>query len=110
MCVGIPLQVLRMDGAMAVCLGNDGEQRIDTLLTGPLLPGQWVLSFLGAAREVLDAERAAQIGDALAGLQSILNGNGDVQSLIQTHFADLVDREPQLPAFLRPVINEGKPQ
>lgn len=101
MCLAVPMQVIRMEGAMAVCLGAQGEERIDTLLTGPLAPGQWVLSFLGAAREVIDAERAAQVGDALAGLQAILDGHGDVDALIQSHFADLVDREPQLPDFLR---------
>jgi hydrogenase expression/formation protein HypC len=38
---------------------------MDTMLTGPLEPGQWILGFLGAAREVIDAERAAQVEEAL---------------------------------------------
>ncbi len=92
-----------MEGSFAVCLTTGGEERLDTLLTGPLEPGQWVLGFLGAAREVVDAERAAQITGALSALQSILNGQGDdVTALVDHHFADLVDREPQLPDFLRP--------
>jgi hydrogenase expression/formation protein HypC len=72
------------------------------MLTGPLEAGQWVLGFLGAAREVIDAERAAQVDDALAALESILHGDGSNEVLVRAGFADLIDREPQLPEFLRP--------
>jgi hydrogenase expression/formation protein HypC len=102
MCLAVPLQVLRMEGSFAICRGVGGEQRIDTLLTGPLEPGQWVLSFLDAAREVVDAERAEQVRNALAGLQSLHGAEGDADALIRAHFPDLVDREPQLPDYLRP--------
>lgn len=91
-----------MDGAHALCAGPAGPERIDTLLTGPLAAGQWVLCFLGAAREIVDAERAAQIGAALAALQAIAAGTDDCAALVDRHFADLVGREPQLPDFLRP--------
>ena len=38
--------------------------------------------------------------------QAILNTPGNVDDLINSHFADLVGREPQLPEFLRPA-NQG---
>ena len=102
MCLGIPMQVIAMEGSFARCLGPSGEERVDCLLTGDLAPGQWVLSFLGAAREVIDAARAAQVTDALAALAALSSGEaGDVDSLVATHFADLIDREPQLPDFLK---------
>lgn len=101
MCMAIPLQVEAMDGSYAVCRGRNGVERIDTVLTGPLQPGQWVLCFLGAAREIIDAERAAQIDAALDALAEILAGRGDPAALIDAHFADLAGREPQLPDFLR---------
>lgn len=107
MCLATPRQVLRMEGAHAVVTGDAGEERVDTLLTGPLEAGQWVLVFLGAAREVIDAERAAQVGDALAGLHSLFAGGADADAVIRDHFADLVDREPQLPDFLRPPSATG---
>jgi hydrogenase expression/formation protein HypC len=107
MCLAIPLKVVRMEGTTALCEGRNGIERVDTLITGPLEPGQWILSFLGAAREVIDAERAAQVGDALIALESILHGNGSTEALIQAGFADLIDREPQLPEFLRPKSIQG---
>ncbi len=102
MCLAIPMQVIRMEGTTALCQGRNGIERLDTLITGPLEAGQWVLGFLGAAREVVDAERAAQVEDALTALESILHGNGSTEALIHAGFADLVGREPQLPEFLRP--------
>lgn len=109
MCMAIPMQVIRMEGVMAICRGRDGPEPVDTLLTGPLEAGQWVLCFLGAAREVVDAEHAARVGDALAALQAILSGEGDAPGLIDSHFADLVQREPQLPEHLRPAVTQGNP-
>ena len=59
MCLALPMKVIRMEGTTALCEGRNGVERLDTLLTGPLQDGQWVLAFLGAAREVIDAGRAA---------------------------------------------------
>ena len=102
MCLGIPMQVITAEGHSAVCRGRNGLERIDTLMPGPLEAGQWVLTSLGAAREVIDATRAAQVESALDALSAVLSGAGDVSALIDHHFADLVNREPQLPEFLRP--------
>ncbi len=107
MCLALPMQVIRMEGSTALCEGRNGIERLDTMLTGPLEPGQWILGFLGAAREVIDAERAAQVGEALLALESILHGGADNDDVIRAAFADLVDREPQLPDFLRPQSPQG---
>lgn len=104
MCLGIPMQVVSADEHGAVCYGRNGLERVDTLRTGPLEPGQWVLCALGSAREVIDGVRASQVDSALDALNAVLSGEGDVDALVGSHFADLVDREPQLPDFLRPQV------
>ena len=51
MCVAIPMQVIRASATMAWCLDRSGnEVAIDTLMSGPVAPGQWLLTFLGSAR------------------------------------------------------------
>ncbi len=98
MCLGIPMQVVAVDGNAATCRGRHGTQDVDVSLVAPVLPGEWLLTFLGAARGRLDADAAAQIGRALDALESIERGETiDVGSF----FADLVDRAPQLPEHLR---------
>ncbi|MCY0964844.1 HypC/HybG/HupF family hydrogenase formation chaperone [Parathalassolituus penaei] len=106
MCIGIPMQIRALDLASlrASCeawpglvLQQDGPQIVDLSLLGPLPVGQWVLVFLGAARECLDSERARQTGQALLALQQIQDG---ALSGFDHLFADL-DREPSLPEHLR---------
>lgn len=96
MCLGIPVQVLECGEHFARCIGRHGEVRIDLSLVGPQLPGTWLLSFLDAGREVIDAERADAINGALNALDAAQSGETDFSAF----FADL-DREPQLPDFLR---------
>lgn len=99
MCVGVPMQVIACSGLLAECRRRNGEtQTIDLLLTGALQPGTWVLTHLGAAREVIDEVRAEQVGVALEALEDLLAGR---KADLNAAFADLLDREPQLPAFLR---------
>jgi len=100
MCLAIPMRVLRMEGTTALCLGRNGEARLDTLLTGPLMAGQWVLGFLGAAREVVGEDQARRITDALDALEGLLAG--DAVDL-DAHFSDLIGREPALPEHLQGV-------
>lgn len=99
MCVGVPLRVQRMDGVFAICTDRAGaEHRVDTLLVGPQPAGAWLMSFLGAAREVIDARRAERLGTALEALSDLMAGRAvDLDAA----FADLAEREPQLPEFLR---------
>jgi len=97
MCIGIPMQVLACEGDYVLCEGLGERRRVDTLLLGPQPVGTWLLVFLDSAREVLDAEQAGKIGDALQALRLAMGGEQDLTHL----FADLVGREPQLPAHLR---------
>ncbi len=97
MCLGIPMQVVEIEGVFAWCEGRDGRQRINTMLVGEVLAGQWLLTFLGAARELISAERASMIDAALDALSEVAAGGTNFDHC----FADLVNREPQLPLHLQ---------
>jgi hydrogenase expression/formation protein HypC len=98
MCLGIPMQIVAVTGQVATCRGRFGTQQIDVMLVEPVAPGDWLLTWLGAARGRLDAAEAARIDSALDALDAIERGDGiDVAAF----FPDLVDREPQLPEHLR---------
>lgn len=97
MCLGIPMQVLEIEGIFALCEGRNGLKRINTMLVDDVVPGQWLLTFLDTAREIIDAERARLIDAALDALELAATGEADFEHC----FADLIDREPQLPDFLR---------
>ncbi|CAL96409.1 HypC/HybG/HupF family hydrogenase formation chaperone [Azoarcus olearius] len=100
MCVGIPVQVLRSEETRALCRDRDGSDVwVDLLLVGEQPPGTWLMCFLGAAREVIDADTAQRTLAALAALDTLMAG-GDAD--LDAAFADLVNREPELPDFLKP--------
>lgn len=104
MCVGIPMRVLRLnDDGSALCARRGHEERsqaekIDIRLLDQVQEGDWLLTFLGAARAVLSAQDAAQIADALDAVALALSGDG---ASIDALFADLINREPELPEHLR---------
>ncbi len=99
MCLGVPYCVIETRGWMARCSGPEGEeQQIDLALGGEQPPGTWLLTYLGAAREVISPERAQAITNALAALDAAFVGDHD---RIDALFADLVDREPSLPDHLK---------
>jgi len=109
MCIGVPMKIDRIEGmiAEAETAGADGtveRHSLDMLIVGPQPPGTWVLAFCGAARRVLDEAEAQQILDALAALGIALDAGAGPPpgQAIDALFADLVDREPQLPDHLRP--------
>lgn len=91
--------VVEFSEGYALCRTRDGNdtRQVDMQLVGDLPVGSWVLVFLDAAREVLDEATAHHIADALKALGMAMRGDADIDHL----FADLVDREPQLPEFLR---------
>ena len=91
------MQVVEIEGVFAWCEGRNGRKRIDTMLLGEVEPGQWLLTFLDCAREIIDMERAALVNSALDALDLAAAGHTDFEAC----FADLLDREPQLPDFLR---------
>jgi hydrogenase assembly chaperone HypC/HupF len=92
------MQVIEVHENSALCAGRNGRQLINTMLLDQVEVGQWLLTFLDAGREVIDAERAALVDAALDGLQAVSAG-GEVN--LDLFFADLVNREPTLPEFLR---------
>lgn len=106
MCIGIPMRVIVPFEGRAVCEGHGGACEIDMVLVGHQPQDTWVLVFLGAAREVVSAEQATLITDALKAVGLAMGGAPDVDSL----FPDLANREPELPDFLKPQRNEAPPQ
>lgn len=97
MCIGVPMQVVTIDGFTAQCAGRDGVQVIDISLAADAQPGDWVMVFLGAAREVISAEAASATLDALEALQRAMRGETGFDHL----FADLVGREPELAVHVK---------
>jgi hydrogenase expression/formation protein HypC len=103
MCVGIPMRILAVDGIAARATDGTGETLVDLSLTGPLAPGTWVLTFLGAAREVIGGAEARKIAAALGALRAVMAGGsaGDA-------FADLEAAGPRLPAHLQAALDAGR--
>ncbi len=101
MCIGIPMRVVKSaPGAApgrALCEGRGETAWVDFMLTGDQPPGTWVLAFRGAAMRVLSDAEAQATNAALDALAGVLAGDADIDA----HFADLVDREPELPAHLK---------
>jgi hydrogenase expression/formation protein HypC len=91
------MQVVEAGETHAWCDGRGGRNRIDLAIVGPQPAGTWVLAFQGAARRVLSAAEAAQTNAALDALEAAIAGEQDLGPF----FADLLDREPQLPEHLR---------
>lgn len=100
MCIGVPMQITEVFGSHAWCEGMGERKYIDTFLTGPQPIGSWVLVFLDSAREVLTETQAQQITQAVQAINLAMQGETAIDHL----FADLVDREPELPEFLRPKL------
>jgi len=103
MCVGIPMRVISVDGIAARATDGEDEALIDLTLTGAVVPGTWVLTHLGAAREVLDEAEALKIAAAVRALKSIMAGGG-----MGDAFADLEARTPTLPPHLHAARAAGK--
>ncbi len=103
MCVGVPMQVLSVDGIAARATDGSEEALIDLSLTGPVAVGDWILTFLGAAREIITEDEARKITAALDGLRNLMEG-GDLGEA----FADLDNRAPQLPPHLQAALDAGK--
>lgn len=79
MCIGTPMRVIESWAGGALAAGRGRAERIDTRLVSDqaCAPGRWLLVFQGAARESLDAVRAAEIDAALDLLEAALAGNAE---------------------------------
>jgi hydrogenase expression/formation protein HypC len=98
MCLGVPMRVMESLGHAAWCEGRGERALVDLTLVGPQPVGTWVLTHLGAAREVLTPQAADSSNAALDALAAALSGDA---ARIDSGFADLVGREPALPEHLR---------
>lgn len=75
MCIGIPLKVFRIEPGHAWVAGRGEVKRVDTALVGDCAEGDWLLVFLDAARERIDARRAAEVNAVLDLVQGAMNGD-----------------------------------
>jgi hydrogenase expression/formation protein HypC len=94
------MRVVETGSGTVLCERRGERTRLDTLLVGDVAPGDWLLAFQGSAVRALTAAEAAETDAALDALEAVLAGADDVSR----HFADLVDREPELPAHLRDLL------
>ncbi|NML15729.1 HypC/HybG/HupF family hydrogenase formation chaperone [Azohydromonas caseinilytica] len=74
MCIGIPMQVVSASARRALVRGRGEQREVDTALVGEVAAGEWLLVFLDAARERIDAQRAAEVNAALDLLAGALGG------------------------------------
>ncbi|MGJ0508670.1 MAG: HypC/HybG/HupF family hydrogenase formation chaperone [Methylocystis sp.] len=96
MCLGFPMTVVSGDALQAICARKGETQMVSMLLVGEQPAGARVLVHLGSAMRVLDETEADAIDAALDGLSAALNG-----ASFEHFFADIIDREPELPEHLR---------
>jgi len=84
MCLGIPMQVVEVEGPFAWCEGRGRRERLNTILLEEISPGDWVYAVLGQAREKMTAQHAAEINLALDGLAAALRG----ETALDVYFPD----------------------
>jgi len=96
MCIGVPMRIVETGEGWALCNNQGCVERVDMRLVGDRPADTWVLVFLGAARDVIGESEALNIRNALEALTLAASG-----STVEHLFADLIDREPQLPEFLK---------
>ncbi|MDD5059174.1 MAG: HypC/HybG/HupF family hydrogenase formation chaperone [Sideroxydans sp.] len=80
MCLGIPMQVVEVDGAFAWCEGRTRRERLNTLLLEQVAVGDWVYAVLGQAREIISAQHAHELNLALDGLAAAMRGETDLDA------------------------------
>lgn len=102
MCLGVPLRLIAVDGIVGRALNGPDEELVDLSLEPDARPGDWVLSFLGAARGILQESEALAIRAALRGLASVMAGGPAGAA-----FADLDSRSPTLPPHLQAALDAG---
>lgn len=74
MCIGIPMQVIKVEPGHAQCFGRGETRRVRTALVGDVAPGEWLLVFIDSALERLDAQRVQEINATLDLLQAAMSG------------------------------------
>lgn len=74
MCLGIPMQVIGLSPGHARVHGRGQHETVNTALVGTPALGDWLLVFMGNAREAISAERAAEVNAALDLVAQSLSG------------------------------------
>ncbi|MCG8428294.1 MAG: HypC/HybG/HupF family hydrogenase formation chaperone [Chromatiales bacterium] len=90
------MQIVEQREFTALCRGRSGEQELNTIIIGPQPEGTWVLGFLGSAREVISADEAKKIQDALDAVDAVMRGE---EIDVDAYFPDLA-REGRKPGSL----------
>lgn len=80
MCLGIPMQVVEVEGAFAWCEARGRRERLNTLLLEQVAPGDWVYAVTGHACEKLTAQQADAINLALDGLAAAMQGETNLDA------------------------------
>ncbi|MBS1181661.1 MAG: HupF/HypC family protein [Proteobacteria bacterium] len=96
MCIGLPMVVVDEGDFSALCEWRGERRRVSTLLVGRQVVGARLLVHIDSAVRTLDDEEAEAIDRALDGLAAASEGQA-----FEHLFADLIDREPELPEHLR---------
>ena len=97
MCIGVPMRIVSVDDGVAIAERRGVRERIDAMLIKAPEPGSWILVFQGSAVRGMSADEARATESALQALEAALAGETELERF----FADLVDREPELPAHLK---------
>ena len=97
MCIGIPMRVVVARDGLVECEGRGRRERINFALLGEQAVGTWVFAFQGSALRTMSAEEALLTNRALDALEAAEAGASDFDHF----FADLTNREPELPAHLK---------
>jgi len=95
------MQIVHKQDMFAWCDGRGQQRHVNLALVGEVCEGSWVLVHLDIAREVIAVERVDEINRALDAVEQAMNGEFEADL-----FDDLLDREPQLPEFLRPATEQ----
>lgn len=90
MCLGLPMRVIEVGPGWALCASEGETRRIDTALVGAVVPGDWLMTFLGAAREIMSEAEAGRSTRALNALAAVMRGD---PVDLDAAFADLLDPE-----------------
>ena len=84
MCIGIPMQVIAVEDGFAQVQGRGETRRIKTTLIGDCAVGDWLLTFIDDAREIISAERAQEVNATLDLLQAAMDGDFSSGSTAET--------------------------
>jgi hydrogenase expression/formation protein HypC len=91
------MRIESVNGAMATCESRGLRERVSLALVDDAPVGGWILAYQGTAVRTMTPEEARDTAAALAALEAVTGGEENVDA----YFADLVEREPQLPPHLK---------